>query len=267
MLDGLRLAITMFTILPVPVGRVDRRTSGIAMAFVPVVGAGLALAAAAVVFVCRLQYPGDGAALLGAALGIATLALLTRGLHLDGLVDTVDGLASRAPRERALSIMAEPQTGALGVGALVLVLLVQVLALYVCVGAHRGTESLLLATLTSRLAAVWACTTGVPPARSEGLGAMVAGTVRRRVAAVLTLLVAVEAVGYGWLDQDAGGPGGAVRALIALAVGLLLGAWLRRLAVRRLGGVTGDVLGAVIEVTFVVVLLLMAPHRPSDLTV
>lgn len=256
--DGLRLALTTFTVGPVRGGRVDRRAAGRAIALAPLVGAALGLAAAGVLLVARMLYQERFGLPLVGVLAITTLALLTRGLHLDGLVDTVDGLASYAPRDRALAIMAEPGAGALGVATVILNLLLQVGALSVCVLSHRGTQSLLLAVLTGRLAIVQACTPRTPAARPDGLGALVAGTVRPLVAAALTVGVAIAAGAYGWLDSDAGSPAGAVRAVIALAAGLGVAALLRRHAVRRLGGITGDVLGALVEVATTVVLLAMA---------
>ena len=228
------------------------------MALAPLVGAGLGLVAAAVLLVARLLYQENFGLPMVAALTITTLAVLTRGLHLDGLVDTADGLASYATPERAREIMTEPGAGALGVATLVLNLLLQAGALMACVHAHRGTESLLLAVLTGRLAAVLACTPGTPAARPQGLGALVAGSVRRDVAMALTAAVAVEAAVYGWLDADAGSPAGSLRALAALATGLAVADLLRRHAVRRFGGITGDVLGALLEITTTVVLLVMA---------
>jgi len=259
--DGLRLALTTFTAVPVRGGRtgqVDRRAAGRAIALGPLLGAVLGLAAAGVLLVARMLYQERLGLPLVGALAITSLALLTRGRHLDGLADTADGLASDAPRNRALQIMVEPGAGAVGVAALILNVLLQVGALTVCVLGHRGTQSLLLAVLTGRLAVVLACTPRTPAARPDGLGALVAGTVRPVVALALTAVVAVEAAAYGRLDSDAGSLTGSLRAVGALAVGLGVAALLRRHAVRRFGGITGDVLGALVEVATTVVLLAMA---------
>lgn len=258
--ESLRLALSLFSVAPVPAGRFDRRTAGRAMVLAPITGAGLSLLAAGVMLVARLLYEGQLGLPLTAALTIGTLALLTRGLHLDGLVDTADALASYAGRDRALQIMKEPGAGALGVATLVLNLLLQTGALMICVHAHRGTQSLLLAVLTGRLAAVLACTPGTPAARPDGLGALVAGSVRPAIALALTVGVALEAAIYGRLDGDAGSWGGALRGVLALAAGLAVADLLRRHAVRRFGGITGDVLGALVEVATTVVLLVMATN-------
>jgi adenosylcobinamide-GDP ribazoletransferase len=237
---GLRLAVTTFTVLPVRAGRVDRPAAGVAMALGPAVGAVLGLAAAGVLVVL-----GEAGAppLLAATAAVALVAALTRGLHLDGLADTADALGSYRSAEAALAIMKRPDIGPFGVAAVVLVLLAQAAALTGLAG--RPWPAVLAAVAaalaTGRLAAALACRRGVPAARADGLGALVAGTVGPGALAVATGAVAVLAApavpGRPWQ--------GPVAALAALAVAVL---WQRHL-VRRFGGITGDVLGASIEVT------------------
>jgi adenosylcobinamide-GDP ribazoletransferase len=224
--------------------RLDARTAGAAMSLAPLVGLLLGLVAAAVL---------EGAAqvsgpLLAAVLAVAVLALLTRGLHLDGLADTADGLASYRTPERSLAVMRSPETGPLGIAVLVLVLLVQVAALQACLAAGRGGTSLVLAVVVGRLAVTAACTPATPAASPTGLGSVVAGTVRMPVALVLALLVA--AAGATVLPT--------VQSVVAVALALAAALLLLRHAVRRLGGVTGDVLGALVEVTTTVVLVALA---------
>jgi adenosylcobinamide-GDP ribazoletransferase len=246
---GLRLALTTFTVLPVRAGRVDRPAARVAMTAAPLVGAvlGLLLAGAAVL----LRELAAPALLLGAV--VAGLGpLLTRGLHLDGLADTVDGLGSYAGRDRALEIMKSPEVGPFGVAAIVLSLLVQ--AAGVAALAGRPTVALLLgvvvATATGRLAVSFGCRRGVPAARPSGLGALVAGTVGWPALVIGTLAVAALAVpavpGRGWQ-----GP-------VAVALALGAGSLVLRHAVRRLGGITGDVLGALVEVATGVTYLVLA---------
>jgi adenosylcobinamide-GDP ribazoletransferase len=241
--DGLRLAVGTLTVLPVrPMTRLDRRTAGRAMTLAPVVGVGLGLAAGVVAEAgSRFATP-----LLGAALAVAVLALLTRGLHLDGLADTADGLASYRAPEQALAVMRSPETGPVGVVVLVLVLLVQVAALQACLAAGRGGEAVLLAAVAGRLAVTAACTPSTPAAAPTGLGAMVAGTVRRGIPLLLALALAAIAAAV------------ALQAAAAVVVGLLVARVLRRHAVRRIGGINGDVLGALVETTTAVVLVVLA---------
>lgn len=269
--DPLRLAIGTLTAVRVPPPRrVTRTTAGRAMLLAPLVGAALGLLAAAVPAAVgllahdrRTSGPVD---LLGAALAVGAIALLTRGLHLDGLADTADGLGVKgaestpdevaATRDRRLAVMRAPDTGAFGVVAVVLVVLVQVTAIGACVGAGVSTTGLVVAAATGRLAATWGSTTSVPSARPEGLGATVAGSVPRVAAFAVTVAVLVGAGLLGAVGtHDAGRAASLVAAVL---VGLAVGAAVLRHCVRRLGGVTGDVLGAVVEITTTAVLVVVA---------
>ena len=250
--DALRLALTTLTVVRVAGPRqLDRRTAGRAMALAPLVG--LLLAALLVPVLLVLDAVTAGPPLLAAAAAVALLALLTRGLHLDGLADLADGLGSYRSPEQAREIMKAPDVGALGLAAVVLVLLVQVSALSACVSAGRGGTALALALVTGRLAVTAACRRAVPAASTTGLGALVAGTVAYGVTAGLAVVGA--ALGALALAIEDTAP---LQAVLAVTAGLLVAGLLRRHAVRRLDGITGDVLGAIVEVTTAVVLVVLA---------
>jgi adenosylcobinamide-GDP ribazoletransferase len=254
---GLRLALTTFTVLPLPVGRVDRRVAGSAMTWAPFVGTALGGLLALLVLLGRHAFPRGAGDLLTAALVVAAAALLTRGMHLDGLADTIDGLGCYGGPERSLAVMKAPDVGPFGVAAVVLVVLVEVSALLVCLSYGRAAVALLVAFTAGRLAVTWSCTPRTPAARPDGLGALVAGTTSARTTALLTLVVtALAAAGGAWCDGRHGE--GAARAAIAVVAPLALAHALRAHAVHRFGGVTGDVLGALVEVTTAVSLLVMA---------
>ncbi len=272
--DGLRLAVTLFTIAPLRGASADRETARRAMLWSPLVGAILAGVAAGVLFVARNVFPGPDVwvhanhtelfipPLLSSALALITLALLTRGLHLDGFADTVDGLASHKPAPDALAVMSDGPVGALGAAALVLLLLTDALALSTSVLDHHGTQALVMATVTGRVAMLWACGPGVRAAKESGMGALVAGSVSRVAATAWTLVLAAGAWCYGLFDSEVGSLHGAVRAVLAVFVALLVAWAVRAHAVRRLGGITGDVLGALCEVAMFVSLLVSAAGRP-----
>src|SRR5690242_9468312 len=117
--------------------------------------------------------------LLAAVASAAVPAALTRGLHLDGLADTADGLGSGKPAEDALRIMKQSDIGPFGVLTLVLVLLAQVAVLAQLYGDSwaRGAVAAVVSAVAARLALTLAARAGVPAARPEGLGAAVAGVV------------------------------------------------------------------------------------------
>ena len=258
--DGLRLALTTLTVARVRgAATVDRRTARSAMELAPLVGLLLGLAAAAVLFAFRVLVGHDASPLLPASLAVASLALLTRGLHLDGLADLVDGLGSYRDPEGTRAVMKAPDVGPLGLVAVVLTLLVQVSALVCCVQHGRGTASLATAVVTGRLAITWACS-GPAPATENGLGALVATTVRRPVAAAWTVAAVLLAGAYATVDPDQAGSaaGNAARSSLAVLLALGVTALVARHALRRVGGLTGDVLGALCEIATTGCLVVLA---------
>jgi adenosylcobinamide-GDP ribazoletransferase len=260
--SGLRLSVTLLTVIPWraarPAGPPDRRTAGAAMAWAPAVGLLLGVLAAAVLVVA--DHPLGAGPLTAAVLAVAALALLTRGLHLDGLADLADGLGSGQPAAGALAVMRRSDIGPFGTVTLVLMLLAQVAALAHAEagGDGRGPAALIAAAVTGRLALTWACRRGVAAARPEGLGALVAGTVWPVIPAVITL--AALAAAAAAVAVSAAGLGDPLGWSLPFAVagGLAAGYGLQRHAVRRLGGVTGDVLGAIIETAATVTLVIAA---------
>jgi adenosylcobinamide-GDP ribazoletransferase len=247
-LDGPRLAVTLLTAIPLPAdrrgGAPSRRTAAAAMAWAPAVGLLLGAASAAVLELAARW--GHAGPLLAAVLAVATLAAGSRALHLDGLADLADGLGSRRPAEAALAIMKRSDIGPFGVVTLVLTLGIQVAALAQAQALGRGAPAVIAAAVTGRLALPWACRRGVPAARGTGLGALVAGTVSPAISVLLTAAVLAGAFAFGIL------------LMIAVAAGLAASLALAALAVRRLGGITGDVLGALVEVATAVCLLVTA---------
>ena len=245
---GLRLAGTLLTAVPVPGtaaahGTPDRRTAAAAMYWAPAIGLLLGAAAVGVLLACRAGHSGP---LLAAVLAIAVLAALTRGLHLDGLADLADGLGSRQPATRALEIMKQSDIGPFGVTTIVLTVLIQVSALARAEQIGRGPVAVVAAAVTARLAMMLACRRTVPSARPDGLGALVAGTVHPLFGGFIVLGALAAASAFGWIYPA------------AMAIALLLSLALTSLATRRLGGITGDVLGAVAEVAAAACLVVTA---------
>ncbi len=264
--DALRLSFGTLTILPVrPPAVVDRRTASRAMVLAPMVGLLLGLVVIALLWLL----PATVSPLVSAVLVVAALALLTRGMHLDGLADTADGLGSRTPAEQALALMRQGDIGPFGVVTLVLTLLLQTAAIAQLVTSQLGLGALVGALVLSRLVLPLLCYERVPAARADGLGSTVAGSVGAVGAAVAVALASAAVLGvvallallvpgivpmaeptaptvFGdqWLHVVS------LVCLPLLATGLFA-----RHCVRRLGGVTGDVLGACTEVTLTVALV------------
>ena len=225
------------------------------MLWLPAVGALLAVPAGAVLLAVEVGGHSAPRRLLAAVLAIGILALLTGGLHLDGLADTADGLGSRRARDEALAIMRRSDVGPFGVAALLFTVLVQITALATVSPGWPGAGAVLLAAVTGRVAVVLATGPGTPAARPDGFGALVAGatSVRARITAGAILLGLAAVAGV-----LTGGPEAALRGTGAALAGLAAADLVRRGARRRIGGMTGDVFGAQIELATATVLVTLA---------
>ncbi len=252
-LDGLRFAFGTLTVLPVKVTRWDRDAARAGMLCAPM--AGVVVGGCAAMVGLLLLFLGAGA-LLAAVATAAVPAVLTRGLHLDGLADTADGLGSGKPAEDALRIMKQSDIGPFGVLALLFVLLAQVAALAQAYGDSwaRGALAALVSATAARLALTLAARTGVPAARPEGLGAAVAGTVPVRSAVLVAALVTVAAAGFGALF----GVDDIVRTVFAVVAACAAAELLQRHCTRRFGGVTGDVFGGLAETAATTALVVLS---------
>jgi adenosylcobinamide-GDP ribazoletransferase len=186
----------------------------------------------------------NGALLIFPALvaGVITLVfwvVLTGGLHLDGLADCCDGLLASVSVERRLEIMKDPHMGAFGVIGLILILFLKAATL---------ASLTPLSSFGILLAASWArwCVlpTGLLPlARASGMGADFASGFQRSFIFWSAIIPLVIAVLLGW------------RGILSILAGLGAAGLVLWLAKSRIGGVTGDVFGMVIEIVEVVVLL------------
>src|SRR5258707_2685123 len=224
-----RAAVSMFTVIPAGGPRTIGPEAALRITmWLPAVGVMLAAPAAGIMLAVEAGGTSATRRLLGATLAVAALALLTGGLHLDGLADTADGLGSRRPRQEALDIMRRSDIGPMGVVAIIVTLLVQVTALASVRPWWFGAAALIAAVVTGRVAVLLA--TGSPAARPDGFGALIAGATSRRArwAASVMLLGTV-----GLAAAAAGGPDLAARSLAAVAAGLVVAFTLRRIACRR----------------------------------
>lgn len=246
--DGLLLAAGTLTAVPVPPPtRVDRAVARVAMLAAPLVVLPVAAVVAAV---------GGGLVVIGvpplaaAIVVVALMALGTRAIHLDGLADTCDGFGVAGARERSLEVMKSGDVGPMGAAALVLSLGLQAAAAAGALSRPWGWVAVCVALAAARSALALGTRRGVPAARPGGLGQAVAGTVPTWAAAVSWIIAAAALTGAVLLG---GGFWWGAPATTVLACGAVLG--VLALARHRFGGITGDVLGAVVEVAACVLLL------------
>lgn len=240
------LAFSWLTVLPVPQPRftIDRAAGASAIAAAPVVG--VVLGAATAGLAVGLSQTGLPAAAVG-LLAVAFLSIVTRGMHLDGLADTADGLGSMRPPDAAREIMRSGPVGPFGAATLVVVLALQAVVVGSLADDGRWT-AIVVAVAIGRVAVVVACRRSIPAA-GDGFGAIVGAT--QRLSVVVWVALAVVAAVAAHPDHRWQGP----VVTVVVLVGAVL--WTRHCA-RRLGGVGGDILGATVELTTVAALVGLA---------
>jgi adenosylcobinamide-GDP ribazoletransferase len=236
---GFWVALQFLTVIPSPFRRwPEPRQITASLSYFPVVG----IFIGGVVFLANWGLSEVFSPYVSAALTLAVWVLLSGALHLDGLVDCCDGLAGNTPARR-LEIMADSHVGAYGIIGVCIVLVIKYAAL-VSLPATWRLETLLLVPVLG----VWAMVFALflfPYARKEGLGRYFKAGANGWRLALVTLLALAAAVG---LARWSGAIMVAVTGLITLGMGYFFRS--------RLGGLTGDVYGAIKEVSEAIVLSL-----------
>ena len=231
--------VALLTALPVARGRHSLSSVGIGL--FPAVGLLIGAGLVAIDLVARAVLPLPAAS----AVVVVALVVLTGALHLDGLADTADGLFGGRDREHRLAIMSDPRTGAFGFVAIAAVLLLKWAALIEVEGWLR-MGALLLVPMLAR----WALLPALllwPNAKPDGMAARLSSKNRLAHAVAATALALAVSLAVFW-------PVGAGLLAVALVTPLLVGAYVTA----RLGGTTGDVLGAIVEVGEAMLLLVVA---------
>jgi adenosylcobinamide-GDP ribazoletransferase len=233
------LAMTFLTTLPAPEFEGPAAGMGLAGRLFPLVGLVIG------VLLCVVQYVGQHLfpPLLTAALVVLAWVAMTGGLHLDGLADCCDGLMAMTSRERRLEILRDPRVGSFGATGLILNLVLKTAATV-----SISPLALLMAPVWGRWLLLW--TARQPQARQEGMGAAFANGVTQDVIALAGLLPLILLLFSG------------AHGLVGAGLAFLAMAFLAQVARKRLGGVTGDVYGLVVEVSEVIILLAFAA-RPN----
>ncbi|WP_127568589.1 adenosylcobinamide-GDP ribazoletransferase [Paenibacillus xylaniclasticus] len=243
-LNGLVAAVQLLSRVPLPVQvPFDPPTLAVSLLSFPLAGLliGVLTAGASALFQL-LDMP-----LLAAALTLGWWIALTGGLHLDGWMDTADGVLSGRPREQMLEIMKDSRVGAMGVIAGFMLLLVKFAALVTLFERTDSTSVWMMLALGPVWSRWWMTAAIViwPSAREGGMGAMfrAASSKHAAGAAVMAIAVSVAVAAMLRLEVVQSVVAVAVIAGAAAAVGLLLAIWLGR----KLGGLTGDTYGAMNE--------------------
>lgn len=249
-MNGIALLFKFMTRLPVGFEpKFDSDSLGKSMKFFPVVGMVMGL-------VLFLFYLGLGyfiySPMVMAVILVIIEVILTGGLHLDGLADTFDGIFSYRSKQKMLEIMKDSRLGTNGGLVLILYFILKVTLIYE-LNIYGGLSSgvvLLLTPALARLNSVVNCASA-PYARATGMGKTFVDNTNGMSVVIATILTFIfgGAVCYFFLIPYA--------ILVIIPILMLLGFVFAKLMTRKIGGVTGDTLGAVVELSEVIAIFLI----------
>lgn len=230
MIDGVLLAVQFMTRIPIKREiEFSKKNLRTAISAFPLIGMFLGLISG-LIFRAFTVYDDK----VAAGMCILAMVVLSGGLHLDGLSDTLDGFLSGREKERTMEIMKDSRLGTFGALGLILVILLKFVFL-----SGLGVDGWIgipLAMAGGRLSAAWMIWR-FPPARKEGLGSMFKGSKPgKSIIVISVLLTAFVGILY---------PLGIVSLLASIISGQFIGQW----SMRKISGLTGDVYGAGIELS------------------
>ncbi len=253
--DALRLSWGTFSNIRVkPPAQVDAKVTRLALtlSFIP------ASFVAATAWLCGfLVYRVTHVPLVAATIVVGIEIALTAGIHIDGLMDTADGSAVlvKAGRERALEVMRSGSSGPAGITTVLIAIILQVTALAAAFTAHRS-GIWIIAALLGRLAIMLSCRRGMKSARPDGLGNPFIGVLSPALLTTATVIYVAVILVLGISTGIS-----AFSALAAVVIGLGFGELLRRRSDKQFGGLTGDVLGSILEKVRTAALLVLTIAR------
>jgi len=241
-METFRLALSFLTIIPVGVeDEADSAAFGRSIKYFPLVGLVIGAVLAAVYLLVSSRIVSPAADLVV----IVALIALTRAFHLDAVADTFDGLFGGRDKEHSLAIMKDSRVGSFGVAAIVAVIGLKALLLFAIAGDLK-LAAIIVFPVIGRWAASYAMSTQ-PKARNEGLGALFAegaGYAELVWASIITIVVAGIALG--------------LLAPAALLTAVVFAMFYAAFVKRKIDGMTGDTVGALIELTEIAVLMALA---------
>jgi len=238
-MNSFLLAVQFLTVIPLKIKGVSEKSLANSAAYFPLVGLLIGLVLLAInYFTSILNLP----LLTSNIILVVSLVAITGGMHLDGLSDTADAFLSGKSRDEMLLIMRDPHIGVMGVLSIISALLLKI-GLLVSLSASNKLSALILICVLSRWAVVLVMFL-FPYARKDGkAGVFIRGMNKEIMALALGLTCLFAFIAGSFI--------GLALLLAASGFAYLFG----KFANRKIGGITGDTLGATIELTEVVVLL------------
>jgi len=241
MIASFLLALQFLTVIPLRVKDAGEQKMAGSMVFFPLIGLLLGLFLAGTnSLLSFLNFP----TLALNVITVVVLIFITGGLHLDGLSDTADAFLSGKPREQMLEIMRDSRTGVMGVLSLISIILLKIILLF-SISSSLEPKALMLMCSLSRWSAV-AMMFFFPYARQEGKAGVFVKGMNLRIF-IFSSIAAVVAVAVVWQ----------IKGLLILLIVTGLSYALGKFSTKKIGGITGDILGAGIELTEIITLLLV----------
>jgi len=240
-MTGLLLAIQFLTIFPVKIKKTENKDLASALIYFPVVG--LLIAAVLLVLNSLLEvFNLDGFALN--TILVVLLTTLNGGLHLDGLSDTFDGLMSLRSKEEKLQIMHDPHIGAMGVISIICIMLLKI-AFLTAISQSLKSTAIVLMCVISRWSMVYSIFS-FPYARKEGKAKIFTDNINKTIFVFAT----ITGILFAYVVWQING-------LLILAIAAGVANLFSNFVTRKIGGITGDTLGAQNEISEVFILILI----------
>lgn len=248
-MKSFRLALSFLTIIPGGMAKpADRNLFVSSTKYFPLVGLIIGIVAATVYWIASYKLPD----LASSALSVFSLVIITRALHLDGLADTFDGLLGGKDREHALSIMKDSRIGSFGAAAIVLAIMLKIVLL-TSIESSLKIGAIVLFPVIGRWSATVALSTQPYAKVGPGLGSLFMdtnGLNRRTIAIALIVPSAITIISAVITIKSL--------AVIVMAAAVIFTMLFMFVVRRKIGGMTGDTIGAMIELSEITVLLAFA---------
>lgn len=232
------IAMQFLTVFPIQLKQMpSKQQNGQSLLFYPVIGLGIGL----VLYTIALGLSALPSMLLSSLILVIWI-WLTGGLHLDGLADTADAwVGGFGDKERTLKIMKDPACGPIGVLSLIIVCILKWSAIYVLLE-KQYVQALILFPMLGRLVPLFLFLT-TDYVREKGLGSSIANYIPKMISIIVACLSLSLFTYFSWLG------------LGCIMISILILLYLRQQFIRRIDGITGDTVGASIELVEMVAIL------------
>lgn len=239
MMKSFLMQLQFFTRIPIPFKlRFDEKIFAKGIIFSPVIGLVIGIFTGIVYYLVNMTEKQMPAVILA----VAALVFITGGLHLDGLADTFDGIFSNRPKEKILEIMKDSRIGTNGTLSLIFIIIAKI-GLLLSLNDNNIIEYLFIMPVISRMNIVW--TSGISSyAGKDGISAVIIKFTTHReiiIATAITVLLSAALIRFA--------------SILVIPAAILFAVLFTRYVQKKIGGITGDIIGAIIELTEIIILI------------